>query len=661
MSADPAIAPAGTAAGGVDPVHAAAEHLPAPSRVAITDVRPVVDAGRFPVKRVEGDVMVVSAVVCADGHDELRAQVLHRRGDRAWHTAEMQRRPDGRWETEVALTGLGRHQYAVEAWVDEVATWDRTIARKRAAGQDVALDEASRDEAAARPRRQHLVATPALDVVVERTLAGCSSWYEFFPRSTVDGTHRHATLRDAIDRLDQVAAMGFDVVYLPPIHPIGHTFRKGRDNTTVASADDVGSPWAIGDEHGGHDAVHPQLGTREDVRALVRACRERGMELALDVAFQCSHDHPWVREHPEWFHVRADGSIAHAENPPKRYDDIVPLNFDTDDWPALWQALANVVRSWRALGVRTFRVDNPHTKPFAFWEWLIAEMHREDPGVVFLAEAFAPPPVMLHLAKVGFTQSYTHFPWQHAPWQLEQYMRHLVTGEAAEYFRSNAWPQTPDILTEELQQGIRPAFVCRLVLAATLGASYGIYGPAFETMAHEARPGAEEYAHNEKYELRSWPPGEHALTSEITTINRIRRQMRALQHDRSLHFHRCDNDRIVAFSKTAPRRTHGSDPTGDTSDDPVLVIATTDHWSTQAGTVHLDLDALGVPGASGAGTWDDYEAIDLFGGERYRWSGAHNLVILDPNHHPVHVLRLRPANGRTTSSTTDRTNEGVGA
>lgn len=637
------IAPVSTP-GAVDPVRAAAQHLPAPARVAITDVQPIVDAGRFPVKRVVDDVLTVSAVVCADGHDELRAQVLHRLGDGAWQGVAMHRRPDGRWEADVRLREQGRHQYAVEAWVDEVATWDRTIARKRAAGQDVTLDEAARDDATARPRRRHLVASPALEVMVERPLAGCSSWYEFFPRSTVDGTRRHATLREAIDRLDRVAAMGFDVVYLPPIHPIGHTFRKGRDNSTTATADDVGSPWAIGDETGGHDAVHPLLGTRDDVRALAEAANERGMELALDLAFQCSPDHPWVRQHPEWFHVRADGSIAHAENPPKRYDDIVPLNFDTDDWPALWQALADVVRSWRSLGVRTFRVDNPHTKPFAFWEWLIAEMHREDPGVVFLAEAFAPPPVMLHLAKVGFTQSYTHFPWQHAPWQLEQYTTELVRGEAAEYFRGNAWPQTPDILTEELQQGIRPVFVCRLVLAATMSASYGIYGPAFETMAHDARPGAEEYAGNEKYELRSWTFDEHDLTPEVTLVNSIRRRMRALHHDRSLRFHRCDNDRIVVFSKTAaPRATAHADTVtsgaDQTCDDPVLVVVTTDHWTTQAGTVRLDLGALGD------GPWDDYEVVDLFGGGSHRWSGADNVVILDPQQHPVHVFQVRRTPG----------------
>jgi starch synthase (maltosyl-transferring) len=526
------------------------------------------------------------------------------------------------------------HHVSVEAWVDEVATWERTIARKRAAGQPTELDERSLEDALAGPRRRHLVASPAMQVVVERPLAGCSAWYEFFPRSTVDGTVRHATLRDAVSRLPYVADLGFDVVYLPPIHPIGHTHRKGPDNSLVAGPDDVGSPWAIGDETGGHDAVHPQLGTADDVRELAMAARELGLELALDLAFQCSPDHPWVREHPEWFTVRADGSIAHAENPPKRYDDIVPLNFDSDDWPGLWQALADVVRHWRSLGVRTFRVDNPHTKPFAFWEWLIAEMQREDPAVVFLAEAFATPPVMKHLAKVGFTQSYTHFPWQHTPWQIEQYVTSLTTGVEAEYFRSNSWPQTPDILTEELQQGVRAAFVSRLVLAGTLSASYGIYGPAFETMAHEARPGAEEYGHNEKYELRSWDLARATLLPEIATINRIRRRMRALHHDRTLRFHRCDNDRIVVFSKTAPRRVLSA-ADEQSCDDPVLVVATTDHWSTQGGTVRLDLAALGP------GPWDEYEAIDLFGGGRYHWRGADNVVILDPDH-PVHVLQLRP-------------------
>jgi starch synthase (maltosyl-transferring) len=609
---------------------------PAPSRVAVSDLRPVVDGGRFPAKRVLGDVLTVSAVVCADGHDELRAQVLHRCGAGAWEPVVMQRTPSGRWEADVELLEIGLHHVAVEAWVDQVATWERTIARKRAAGQRTDLDERSLADAAAGERRRHLVASPAVQVLVERPLAGCSAWYEFFPRSTVDGTARHATLRDAIDRLPYVAELGFDVVYLPPIHPIGHSHRKGPDNALVAGPDDVGSPWAIGDETGGHEAVHPQLGTIDDVRALADAARAHGMELALDLAFQCSPDHPWVRDHPEWFTVRADGSIAHAENPPKRYDDIVPLDFDCDDWPGLWQALADVVRHWRAQGVRVFRVDNPHTKPFAFWEWLIAEMQRDDPGVVFLAEAFAAPPVMMHLAKVGFSQSYTHFPWQHTPWQLRDYLTMLTTGEAAEYLRSNAWPQTPDILTEELQQGVKPAFVTRLVLAATSSASYGIYGPAFETMASEPRAGAEEYGHNEKYELRTWDLARAQLLPEIATVNRIRRRMRALHHDRSLVFHHCDNERIVVFSKTAPRRVLdvGDAPVEGMSDDPVLVVASTDHWATQSGTVRLELSALG------AGAWDDYDAIDLFGGGRYRWRGADNVVILTPEA-PVHVFQLQ--------------------
>ena len=635
-TAPPAVAPPGPAAPTrSDPTSDA--RPPAPPRVAVSDVRPVVDGGRFPAKRVLGDVLTVSAIVCADGHDELRAQVLHRTDAGAWTPTPMVRGLDGRWSAEVALTELGMHHVAVEAWVDEVATWERTIARKRAAAQPTHLDEQSLEQAMGESRRKHLVSSPALQVFVGDRLAGCSSWYEFFPRSTVDGTVRHATLREAIDRLGYVAGLGFDVVYLPPIHPIGHTHRKGPDNSLVAGPDDVGSPWAIGDETGGHDAVHPQLGTVDDVRALATAAREHGLELALDLAFQCSPDHPWVREHPEWFTIRADGSIAHAENPPKRYDDIVPLNFDSDDWPALWHALADVVRHWRAQGVRVFRVDNPHTKPFAFWEWLIAEMQQEDPSVVFLAEAFAAPPVMHHLAKVGFSQSYTHFPWQHTPWQLREYFEQLVHGEAADYLRANSWPQTPDILTDELQQGARAVFVCRLVLASTLSASYGVYGPAFETLAHRPRPGAEEYGGNEKYELRTWDLATASLTGELTTVNRIRHRMRALHHDRSLVFHHCDNDRIVAFSKTAPHRVLDA-ADEDASDDPVLVVVTTDHWSTQSGTVRLDLSAIGP------GPWDDYEAIDLFGGGRYRWSGADNVVILSPEA-PAHVFQLRPVAG----------------
>ncbi len=605
--------------------------------MVVSDVRPVVDAGRHPAKRVQGDHVEVSAVVVADGHDELGACVRHRAlGADAWDEVPMSSTVNDRWTATVPVRELGRHEFLVEGWVDEVATWRSKIERKRAAGLETALDERALAELA-HPTSHH-VRSDTYQLVVDRPLAGCSAWYEFFPRSTVDGTVRHATLRDAIDRLDHVAAMGFDVVYLPPIHPIGRSHRKGRDNSLLAGPDDVGSPWAIGAAEGGHTAIHPQLGTEADLRALVQAAEARGLELALDLAFQCSPDHPWVRAHPEWFVIRPDGTVAYAENPPKRYQDIVPLNFDSPAWRELWQALFDVVAHWRRVGVRVFRVDNPHTKPFAFWEWLITETHREDPGVIFLAEAFARPAVMTQLAKVGFTQSYTHFPWQYAPWQIRQYQEMLTTGEVVEYLRGNAWPTTPDILTDEVQQGTRAVFVERLVLAATLSASYGIYGPAYELMESVPRAGAEEYGRNEKYELRTWDLADpRSLRGEMTRINRIRRQYRALQHDRSLRFHGCSNERLLAFSKTAPARDLAEGAARTLGDEPILVVATTDHWNTQDG--HLQLDR----GAIGATEWGPIEAHDLWSGETYRWEGDWPYVRLDPNVNPVHVLRLRPA------------------
>lgn len=608
---------------------------PPPSRVVISEVRPTVEGGRYPAKRVQGDHVEISAVVCADGHDELGVRALHRQSGRGWAAMQMEREVNDRWSTSVCVRDLGMHEFMIEAWIDDAATWESRIERKRAAGMDTHLDEA--ESARLVVPTIHHVRSEVHQLLVDRPLAGFSAWYELFPRSTVDGTVRHATLRDTVGRLDHVADLGFDIVYLPPIHPIGRTARKGPDNALEAGPHDVGSPWAIGAPEGGHTAVHPSLGTDADVALLVREAAARGLEVALDLAFQCSPDHPWINEHPEWFAFRSDGTVAYAENPPKQYQDIIPFHFDTEAWPQLWEALADVVRHWRGLGVRVFRVDNPHTKPFPFWEWLIGEMRREDPGLIFLAEAFARPAVMTQLAKVGFTQSYTHFPWQHAPWQLEQYSTMLTATENVEHLRSNAWPATPDILTHELQQGIRPVFVERLVLAATLSACYGVYGPAYELMESVARPGAEEYARNEKYELRSWDldaPG--SLRDEIRRINTIRRTHRALHHDRGLHFHHVDNDRLLVYSKTAPARERSI--SADVHDDPVMVVVNTDHWNTQGGTVRIDRAALGAMG------WDHIEAHDLWGaGETYRWEGDHAFVRLDPSVSPVHVLRLRPA------------------
>ncbi|MGH8981538.1 MAG: maltotransferase domain-containing protein [Acidimicrobiales bacterium] len=457
-------------------------------------------------------------------------------------------------------------------------------------------------------------------VLVEPERARFSTWYELFPRSASPVEGRPGTLADVRARLDYVERLGADVLYLPPIHPIGTTGRKGRDGSIEASPDDPGSPWAIGSPAGGHTAVDPGLGTIDDLDRLVATAEARGIAVALDLAFQCSPDHPWVHEHPEWFRHRSDGSIRYAENPPKRYEDIYPLDFETDQWWDLWLALFDVVQFWISHGIRVFRVDNPHTKPFAFWEWLISTVRERHPEVVFLSEAFTRPSVMYRLAKLGFSQSYTYFAWRHTKWDLESYVTEL--SQVRDFFRPNFWPNTPDILTEELQQGGMPAFVTRLVLAATLAASYGIYGPAFELQEHAARsPGSEEYAGSEKYEVRHWDlDRSDSLAALVSRLNQIRRQHPALQRDDTLRLHQIDNDQLLAYSKTS-------------GDDAVLVVVNLDHRYRQSGWV--DLGPFAPPPG------EALEVHDLLTDAHYRWEGSHNFVLLDPAAVPAHVLSVR--------------------
>jgi starch synthase (maltosyl-transferring) len=482
--------------------------------------------------------------------------------------------------------------------------------------------------------REPLAMTASRRFDVARPLAGCSAWYELFPRSWGEGG-AHGTLADVERALPYVADMGFDVVYLPPIHPIGVRHRKGPDNRTTAEPGDLGSPWAIGAAEGGHTAVHPALGTLDDLRHLVGATKAAGMELALDLAFQCSPDHPWVEQCPQWFRHRPDGSIQSAENPPKRYEDIYPIDFESADWQNLWLALEGVVRHWIEHGVRIFRVDNPHTKPFAFWEWLIARTRADHPEVIFLAEAFTRPTVMHRLAKVGFDQSYTYFTWRQTPWELREYLTELTQTEVADFFRPNAWPNTPDILTEQLQFGGRPTFVTRLVLAATLFANYGIYGPTFELQEHVARAGAEEYAGNEKYELRRWDlDAEHSLRPLIRAVNRIRREHAALRTNTTLRFHDTDNPALLVYSKSAPALTDADGAAR--SSDHILVVVNTDPHHRQSGFVSLDLAALGVEAD------ESFAVIDLLDGSRYQWSGPRNYVELDPAVLPAHIFSVNP-------------------
>jgi len=663
------------------PLTRPADRLPSdrPSRVVVEPVQPVVDRGAFAAKATLGEPMLVAADVFADGHDVVDAVVTWRHVDATGAATPWQERPmaslgNDRFEAWIVPDRLGRLEYDIVGWIDHLESWRGGVVKKVDAGVDVSVelltgatllaaaldrpvslddDHSLGDHRLLRTLREHLLAgdhstlddghwtdvfartslrepTARLDspmpVDIDPLRGAVGAWYEFFPRSSVGGSPPR-TLRDSIDRLDHVAAMGFDVVYLPPIHPIGLSHRKGRNGTTSPAPDDVGSPWAIGSAAGGHTAVNPDLGTIDDVTAFASACRDRDMELALDIAFQCSPDHPWVTEHPEWFAKRADGSIQYAENPPKKYQDIYPIDFESDDWQNLWQALADVIRFWIDRGVKTFRVDNPHTKAFAFWEWALGSIRNEHPDTVFLAEAFTRPRVMERLAKIGFNQSYTYFAWRQAAWELQEYFEDLST-RTVDVFRPNAWPNTPDILTEQLQTGGRPVFVSRAILAATLSPSWGVYGPAFELLEHEPmREGSEEYLDSEKFQIRTWDLDRtDTLAPLLTRLNEIRRAHRAFRRLDTIHFHRTDDNGLLCFSKT--------DPAGDGA--AMLVVVNLDPFERHSGFVDVDLAALELPDGS------DYDVVDELGGVTYRWSGNRNFVDLAPWSASAHIFSVHP-------------------
>jgi starch synthase (maltosyl-transferring) len=639
-------------------------------RVAVEDVTPRVDDGRFPAKRIVGDLVTVEADVFADGRDHIGALLRYRHErDDEWHEAPMRPLGNDRWTAAFRVTELGAYLFAVAGWVDQFASWHADFLKRVDAGQDVGVElkvgakmvaraarragqdadrlgalasamrgrsvdaavEAARD--AALPRlmdahgeRRHGVETEPFMILVERERARSGAWYELFPRSASTEPGRHGTLDDVVVRLPEIAGMGFDVLYLPPIHPIGRSNRKGRNNVASSTPGDVGSPWAIGAEEGGHTAVHPDLGTIDDVDRLVKEARAHDLELALDLAFQCAPDHPWVRDHPEWFRRLPDGSIRFAENPPKHYEDIYPIDFETSAWRELWDALLDVVMFWIDHGVRIFRIDNPHTKPFAFWEWLLAEVRAEHPDVVFLSEAFTRPKVMYRLAKLGFSQSYTYFAWRHTKWELTDYLTELTTPPVVEFFRPNLWPNTPDILTPELQTGDANVYAIRLVLAATLGASYGIYGPAFEVREHIPRePGAEDYRNSEKYELKRWNLVKAApMRRLLALVNAIRHEHGAFLRNDTLRFHAIDNPQLLAFSKRS-----------DDGSDTVLTVVNLDPKWKQSGWTDLDLFALGLEPD------EPFSVVDLLGGTTYAWRGPRNFVQLEPGLRPAHVFAIR--------------------
>jgi starch synthase (maltosyl-transferring) len=642
-------------------------------RVIIEAASPEVDGGAFPAKRVTGDVVTAEADIFTDGHDLISAIVLHRHETQIeWTEVRMQALVNDRWHAEFTVDQLGFHLFTIEAWIDHFLTWHRDLKKRidgKATEEELAVqllvgleyirNAAGRANPRDKRKLQSFIETlesddpvkdkiadlwsadllelmwrnaerkyatryhRELQIEVDRPKARFSSWYELFPRSTAATPGKHGTFADVEAQLPRIARMGFDILYMPPIHPIGETFRKGKNNKVTAEEGDVGSPWAIGGEAGGHKSIHPDLGTIDDFERLVTKAKALGIEIAMDIAFQASPDHPYVKEHPQWFLMRPDGTIQYAENPPKKYQDIYPFHFESDEWSELWDELRDVFAFWVRQGVRVFRVDNPHTKPLPFWEWCIRDLKKEWPDLLFLAEAFTRPKIMYRLAKAGYTQSYTYFAWRNTASELREYFEEITKPPVSDFFRPNVWPNTPDILTEFLQYGGKPAFTMRYILAATLAATYGIYGPTYERYVHQAREhGSEEYLDSEKYEVKYWPPTDDDMTELIAAVNKIRRENLALQQNATLKFHETDNEHILCYSKTA-------------AENAIICVVNVDPHNTHSSTIDLDLDALRLDADR------PFQVHDLLSGARHTWHGAKNFVQLNPHVVPAHIFRIR--------------------
>ncbi len=664
------------------PASASVNHtLPAngQSRVVIEKVVPELDGGRFPIKAVPGDVIAVEADILVDGHDYVLARLLYKHADdAAFQEASMALIVNDRWGASFVVEKQGRYVYTLEAWVDHPGSWQHEIDLKVADGQTITSEllagaqyidgMAQRAEVAGNehdanalremaalfragaadpaseqyneavsvaesdqftfytklyPERQHPTRyTHELGVEVDRARAGFSTWYCLFPRSAAREEGAHGTFRDVEALLPRIAGMGFDVLYLPPIHPIGTAHRKGKNNSVVCQPGDPGVPYGIGSELGGHDAIHPELGTVDDFKHLIAIAKNYDMEVAMDLAIQCSPDHPWAKEHPEWFKKRPDGTIQYAENPPKKYQDIYPVYFETEDWQNLWLELKRVLLVWASWGVRIVRVDNPHTKPFAFWEWVIAEVKKEFPDMLFLSEAFTKPKVMQELAKRGFAHSYTYYTWRNNKAELQEYMTELTQSDMKYFFRPNFWPTTHDINPYILQGGHEPQFLIRYFMAATLSSNYGIYGPSFELMEHVPFPNKEEYLNSEKYEIKYWDwEKTNKLTYLIGLTNRIRRENAALQQTNNLTFCTVNDDAIMAYLKTTP-------------DNRLLIVVNTDAYQRRAALVQVPIWQLGIhPDQT-------YQVHDLLTGAYYPWKGEWNFVELDPYVLPMHLFRI---------------------
>jgi len=647
-------------------------NLPGRKRVVIANVVPQIDCGKYPAKGVVDQEFLITADIFTDGHDNVDASVLiKQKKDRSWKEFPMKFINNDHWECSFYPEKTGFYQFQIQGWVNAFSTWKSGLLKKHEAGQYLQVDlqigasliEQSASRAAAKEKNSILqfskkiteanntedailVATndqlaslmnrckdkelvtvypQIFEFEIEVRRAGFSTWYELFPRSTAPEPDKHGTFKDVKGLLPRIAAMGFDTLYFPPIHPIGEEKRKGKNNSLIASETDPGSPWAIGNRTGGHKAIHPQLGSLKDFQDLIKEARKHDIEIAMDIAYQCAPDHPYVKQHPQWFKWRPDGTVQYAENPPKRYEDILPFNFETEDWQALWTELRSVVEYWIDKGVKVFRVDNPHTKSFGFWEWMIGEVRKQNPEVIFLAEAFTRPRIMERLAKAGFNQSYTYFTWRNSKKEIEEYMTELTRTDMRYYFRPNFWPNTPDILPPDITYGGENAHIRRLILAATLSSNYGLYGPVYEFGLTQSMPGKEEYMDNEKYEIKHWDWNAYTRVKElITRINRIRKENSALQDTYNIEFAQTTNEQIVCYVKTDKR-------TGNQ----LIIAVNLDSWNTQGAHVTLPLEKTGLPQG-------EYIVRDLLSGDKYRWQGAVNFVQLNPYEMPAHILKLEP-------------------
>lgn len=632
------------------------------SRTVIAHVTPEIDGGLYPIKAVPGDVITVEADIIVDGHDKLAAHLCYRHIDDAdWQETRMALIVNDRWTGAFTVEKQGTYLYTIESWVDHLASWQHEIHLKLNDGQHIASEllagaklleaiagkeeaiqhtiEAFRDENRYNeaihlaeehldtwieqyPVKVHTTRYKELSVDVDRAKAGFSTWYCLFPRSASREPGVHGTFKDVEKLLPRISGMGFDVLYMPPIHPIGHQFRKGKNNNVVCQPGEPGVPYGIGSEDGGHDAIHPELGTIDDFKHLIAISKNYGMEVAMDLAIQCSPDHPWAKNHPEWFKKRPDGSIQYAENPPKKYQDIYPVYFETEDWQNLWLEMRRVLLTWGSWGVRIIRVDNPHTKPFSFWHWVIAEVKKEYPDMLFLSEAFTKPKVMQQLAKVGFAHSYTYFTWRNNKYEMQEYLTELTQTDLKYYFRPNFWPTTHDINPGVLQSGHEPQFLIRYFLAATLSSNYGIYGPSFELMEHDPFPGKEEYLNSEKYEIRHWDWDKtNKLTYLITLVNRLRHENEALQQTNNITFCRVDDDALMAYLKVSGNSR-------------ILAVVNMDAYNRRANMVQVPIWQLGIANDQ------EYRVRDLLTDATYTWRGEWNYVELDPYMLPMHLLRI---------------------